>query len=92
MATRDYYSTLGLSRTASQREIQAAYRKLARKYHPDVAGGDKSTEEQFKDANAAHDVLGNESKRTAYDKWGDQWEHADQLEAAQQQGRGPGGM
>ena len=92
MATRDYYSTLGLSRSASQRDIQAAYRKLARKYHPDVTGGDKSTEEQFKAINAAHDVLGSESKRAAYDKWGDQWEHADQLEAAQAQGRGPGGF
>ena len=92
MAPRDYYSTLGLSRSATQREIQAAYRKLARKYHPDVTGGDKSAEERFKAINAANDVLGDASKRAAYDKWGDQWEHADQLEAAQQRGGGPGGF
>lgn len=90
----DFYRVLGVDRSASAKEISSAYRRLARKYHPDIAGGDSSTEAWFKEINAAHDVLGDPEKRAAYDKWGDQWEHAEQLEEMQRQGgfRGaPGG-
>jgi DnaJ-class molecular chaperone len=92
MARLDYYSILGVARTASKRDIQAAYRKLARKFHPDVTGGDKSAEDRFKAINHANDVLSDGKKRAAYDKWGDQWEQADQLEATQRQSFGPGGF
>lgn len=87
----DFYQTLGVPSDASERDITAAYRRLARQYHPDVTGGDKHAEERFKEINAAHDVLGNAEKRAAYDKWGDQWEHAEQLEELQRQ-RGAGGF
>ena len=87
----DFYQTLGVPSDASERDITAAYRRLARQYHPDVTGGDKHAEDRFKEINAAHDVLGNAEKRAAYDKWGDQWEHAEQLEELQRQ-RGAGGF
>lgn len=92
MAT-DLYQVLGVDRSASAKEISSAYRRLARKYHPDVAGDDAVAETRFKEINAAHDVLGDPDKRAAYDKWGDQWEHAEQLEEMQRQGafRGPPG-
>ncbi len=85
MAHPDFYQVLGVERTASGKEIQSAYRRLARKFHPDVTGGDQEAEEHFKAVNEAHDVLSDEKKRGAYDKWGDQWEHAEQLEQMQRQ-------
>ena len=88
----DFYQTLGVSRDASDKEISSAYRRLARQYHPDVTGGDKQAEERFKQVNAAHDVLGDPDKRAAYNKWGDQWEHAEQLEEMQRQRGGFGGF
>ena len=90
----DYYRTLGIQRNASQKDIQSAYRRLARKYHPDVTGGDKAAEARFKAINEAHEVLGDETKRAAYHKWGDRWMHAEQLQEAERRGgfaRGPGG-
>ena len=90
MAT-SFYEILGLPRTASHKEIQAAYKRLARKYHPDVTGGDKEAEEHFKKVNEANEVLSDEETRAAYDKWGDQWPHAEQLEQMQRQRGGPGG-
>ena len=84
----DYYELLGVARNASRKEIQSAYRRLARKYHPDVTGGDKAAEEKFKQMNEAHEVLNDRKSRAAYDKWGDQWQYADQLEQMQ---RRPGG-
>jgi curved DNA-binding protein CbpA len=57
MATKDLYEVLGVKRDASEKEIRSAYRRLARKYHPDVNPGDKSAEEKFKEINAAHEVL-----------------------------------
>lgn len=71
-ATRqqDYYGTLGLKRSAKPDEIRKAYRRLARKYHPDVNPGDKAAEDRFKDIQAAYDVLGDEKKRQMFDRYG----------------------
>ena len=87
---KDYYATLGIKRDASAKDVQSAYRRLARKYHPDVTGGDKAAEEHFKSINEANEVLSDPTKRAAYDKWGDRWTHADQLEQMEQR-RGYGG-
>lgn len=70
MAKRDYYDILGISKGASQEEIKKAYRKLARKYHPDVNPGDETAEEKFKEASEAYEVLGDEQKRANYDQFG----------------------
>lgn len=70
LSKRDYYEVLGVSRDASQEEIKKAYRKLARKYHPDVNPGDKSAEEKFKEVKEAYDVLSNPDKRARYDQFG----------------------
>lgn len=69
-ATHDYYETLGVPRNASQEEIRKAYRRLARKYHPDVNPGDKSAEEMFKRIQEAYDVLSDPKKRQMYDQYG----------------------
>jgi DnaJ-class molecular chaperone len=86
MAGNDYYQVLGISRTASEKEIKQAYRRLARKYHPDLNPGDKSAEARFKEINAAHEVLSNPEKRKKYDQYGDQWEYAEQFAKAGGQG------
>lgn len=65
---KDYYSVLGVARNASQSDIKKAYRRLAQKYHPDTAKGDKAAEDRFKEVSVAYDVLGNASKRKEYDK------------------------
>jgi DnaJ-class molecular chaperone with C-terminal Zn finger domain len=72
---RDYYQTLGVSRTASQDEIKSAFRKLARKHHPDTATDKKAAEEKFKEINEAYEVLGDPEKRRRYDEFGANWEH-----------------
>jgi len=88
MAGTSYYDILGIKKDASDKEIKQAYRRLARKYHPDVNPGDKTAETKFKEMNAAYEVLSDKDKRKKYDKYGDQWQHADQFEqAAQQQGQ-----
>ena len=88
---QDYYAVLGVKRDASEKEIRSAYRKLARKYHPDVNPGDKSAEVRFKEINAANEVLSDPEKRKKYDKYGDRWEMADQIEEAQRRaGAGAG--
>src|SRR3989442_15645110 len=66
--TKDYYDVLGISRGASQKEVQSAFRKLARKLHPDVNPGDKQAEERFKEISQAHDVLSDPEKRKQYDR------------------------
>src|SRR5438874_11271869 len=70
---RDYYETLGVSKTASEDEIRSAFRKLARKYHPDVAKDKKVAEEKFKEINEAYEVLSDPEKRKKYDQLGADW-------------------
>jgi curved DNA-binding protein CbpA len=70
VAQRDLYSVLGVDKKASPDEIKKAYRKLARKYHPDNNAGDKQAEERFKEISAAYDVLGDPDKRKQYDRGG----------------------
>src|ERR1051325_1617005 len=72
MATRDYYQILGVARNASVDDIRKAYRKLARKYHPDINPGDKSAEEKFKEISVAYEVLSDADKRKLYDEFGEQ--------------------
>ncbi|MDR1990217.1 MAG: DnaJ domain-containing protein [Acidobacteriaceae bacterium] len=73
MDFKDYYATLGVSKTATDKELKQAYRKLARKFHPDVNAGDKSAEAKFKEINEAHEVLGDPEKRRKYDELGANW-------------------
>ena len=70
---KDYYQILGLPKTANEKEIKAAYRKLARQYHPDVNPGDKTAEDKFKNVGEAYEVLSDADKRSKYDQFGDQW-------------------
>ena len=70
----DYYKTLGLSRSASDEEVKKAYRKLARKYHPDMNQNNPATAEHFKEINEAYEVLGDTDKRRKYDQFGQDWE------------------
>src|ERR671919_2679961 len=89
MDFKDYYQTLGVAKTASEKEIKQAFRKLARKHHPDVNPGDKGAEAKFKEINEAYEVLGDTDKRRKYDELGANWR---MYEQAQQQGQGwPGG-
>jgi molecular chaperone DnaJ len=93
---RDYYDVLGVKRDVSEKDLRSAYRKLARKHHPDVNPGDKQAEATFKEVNAAFEVLKDPEKRKKYDKYGDRWEMADQIEEMQRQRGGfnpfPGGV
>src|SRR4051812_33402914 len=73
MEFKDYYATLGVTKTASEKEIKQAFRKLARKFHPDVNPGDKSAESRFKEINEAYEVLGDSDKRKKYDELGANW-------------------
>jgi curved DNA-binding protein len=74
MEYKDYYKTLGVDRDATQKEIKQAYRRLARKYHPDVNPGDPSAQERFKEINEAHEVLSDPEKREKYDQLGASWQ------------------
>src|SRR3989441_30739 len=86
MAKQDYYEVLGIKRDAKPDEIKKAYRRLARKYHPDVNPGDKASEERFKLTTEAHDVLSDPKKRKVYDRFGEYSEH---LADAAARGAGP---
>src|SRR5438046_10241576 len=70
---KDYYGLLGVKKTASQDDIRKAFRKLARKYHPDVNPNDKTSESKFKEVNEAYEVLGDPEKRKKYDELGANW-------------------
>jgi curved DNA-binding protein len=96
MNYRDYYQTLGVSKTATQDEIKKAYRKLAVKYHPDKNQGDKQAEERFKEISEANEVLSDPEKRKKYDKLGANWKQYENAGAGSyqysgRQGRSPGG-
>ena len=87
MEFKDYYATLGVPKTASAKEIKQAFRKMARKYHPDVNPGDKSAESRFKEINEAYEVVGDSDKRKKYDELGSNWK---MYEQAQRAGGGAG--
>ncbi len=78
MDFRDYYATLGVAKTASEKEIKQAYRRLARKHHPDVNPGDRSAETRFKELNEAYEVLGTPETRKKYDELGANWRQYEQ--------------
>jgi molecular chaperone DnaJ/curved DNA-binding protein len=86
MDYKDYYEILGVKRTASEKEIKSAYRKLARKYHPDVNPGDKQAEKKFKEINEAQAVLTDPEKRKKYDTLGPDWER--RVQQSQRPGSG----
>ena len=92
--TKDYYGTLGVKKTATQDDIRKAFRKLARKYHPDVNPGDKKAEEKFKEISEANDVLSDEKKRKVYDQLGFYSDNIDPAaaEAYARAGGGAGGL
>ena len=89
MDFKDYYATLGVTKTSTEKEIKQAYRKLARKHHPDVNPGDKNAEGRFKELNEAYEVLGDPPKRKKYDELGSNWKAYEQAQRAG--GPGPGG-
>jgi curved DNA-binding protein len=93
MAYIDYYKILDLDKNASEADIKKAYRKLARKYHPDLNPNDKEAERKFKEINEANEVLSNQENRKKYDQYGTEWKHADAFQNAeqnQQRGSRPG--
>jgi curved DNA-binding protein len=85
----DYYKVLGIPKTASEGDIKEAYRKLVRKYHPDLNPNDKDAERKFKEVNEANEVLSDPEKRKKYDKYGKDWQHADEIEKNQKQQKRP---
>jgi curved DNA-binding protein len=83
----DYYEVLGTKKTATEEEIKNAYRKLARKLHPDLNPNDKDANKKFQQLNEANEVLSDPVKRKKYDQYGKDWQHSDQYEQARQSGR-----
>ncbi len=98
MEFQDYYKTLGVDRKASDADIKSAYRKLARKFHPDVNPNNKEAEAKFKQINEAYQVISDPEKRKKYDELGADWEHGVSQEemmrryAQQQRAAGAGGV
>jgi len=91
MAFIDYYKVLGLDRNASEKDIRSAYRKLARKYHPDLNPNDKDAQKRFQEINEANEVLSDPEKRKKYDQYGADWKHGEEFEQARQQQQYQGG-
>src|ERR1700712_1855112 len=85
MAFIDYYSILGVDKNATEDDIKKAYRKLARKYHPDLNPNDKEAKAKFQQINEANEVLSDPENRKKYDSYGENWKHADQFEEANRQ-------
>ena len=96
MAYIDYYKVLGVDKNATQNDIKKAFRKLARKYHPDLNPNDSSAKDKFQEINEANEVLSDPEKRKKYDEYGEHWKHADEFEKQKQQygsaGAGFGGF
>jgi curved DNA-binding protein len=88
MAFIDYYEILGIKKNATADDIKKAYRKLARKHHPDLNPNDKEANKKFQQLNEANEVLSDPEKRKKYDQYGKDWQHADQFENAKQQSGG----
>lgn len=87
----DYYKTLGISKSATDEDIKKAFRKLARKYHPDLNPNDATAKKRFQEINEANEVLSDPEKRKQYDTYGKDWKHAEQFEKAKQS-QGYGGQ
>lgn len=85
MAYIDYYQILGVTKNASQDDIKKAYKKLARKYHPDLNPNDPDAQRKFQEINEANEVLSDPEKRKKYDQYGENWKHADEIDAQKQQ-------
>jgi curved DNA-binding protein len=85
MAFIDYYKILEVDKKATEAEIKKAYRKLARKYHPDLNPNDKEAERKFKEINEANEVLSHAENRKKYDDYGENWQHAEEFEKSKQQ-------
>ncbi len=88
----DYYKVLGLSQSATEKEIKTAYRKLARKYHPDLNPNNPEAEKKFKQVNEANEVLSDPEKRKKYDQYGKDWQHAEEFEKARKAREQQGGF
>lgn len=86
----DYYKVLGIDKKATSDDVKKAYRKLARKYHPDLNPDDLEAERKFKQINEAHEVLSDPEKRKKYDEYGKDWQHADEIEKAKKAQRDSG--
>src|ERR1700742_2596338 len=84
MAFIDYYKVLGVDKTASDKDIKNAYRKLARKHHPDLNPNDPEANKRFQELNEANEVLSDPEKRKKYDQYGKDWQHSEEFERARQ--------